>query len=79
MYLGDDQIKHNDVLDTEANLEDVIYQLGKIMFSLSLKRGSDQAEASLQELTEFLVRESSLGHITPQLQKKILGKQIILL
>ncbi|XP_055901805.1 uncharacterized protein LOC129938341 isoform X3 [Eupeodes corollae] len=59
-------------LYTEFSLEEVIYQLGKVMFSESLAHGSDQAQQELQRLTDFLEEEGRQGMISPELQKKVL-------
>ncbi|XP_055853569.1 uncharacterized protein LOC129917197 isoform X2 [Episyrphus balteatus] len=59
-------------LYTEFSLEEVIYQLGKVMFSESLSHGSDQAQQELQRLTDFLEEEGKQGMISPELQKKVL-------
>lgn len=61
-----------DFLYAEYSLEEVIYQLAKVMFSQSLTRGSDQAQNALQRLTGFLEAEGIHGRISPALQKKIL-------
>lgn len=62
-----------DFLYAEYSLEEVIYQLAKVMFSQSLTRGSDEAQNALQRLTGFLESEGIHGRISPALQKKILG------
>lgn len=61
-----------DFLYAEYSLEEVIYQLAKVMFTQSLTRGSEPAQRALQKLTEFLESEGSHGRISPILQKKIL-------
>lgn len=61
-----------DFLYAEYSLEEVIYQLAKVMFTQSLTRGSEPAQHALQKLTEFLESEGSHGRISPVLQKKIL-------
>ncbi|XP_037029914.1 uncharacterized protein LOC119069847 isoform X2 [Bradysia coprophila] len=61
-----------DFLYAEYSLEEVIYQLAKVMFSQSLTRGSEQAQAALQRLTGFLESEGAHGRISPALQKKVL-------
>lgn len=61
-----------DFLYAEYSLEEVIYQLAKVMFTQSLTRGSEPAQHALQKLTEFLESEGSHGRISPILQKKIL-------
>lgn len=61
-----------DFLYAEYSLEEVIYQLAKVMFSQSLTHGSEQAQRALQRLTGFLETEGEHGRISPALQKKIL-------
>lgn len=61
-----------DFLYAEYSLEEVIYQLAKVMFTQSLTRGSEPAQHALQKLTEFLESEGTHGRISPVLQKKIL-------
>lgn len=63
-----------DFLYAEYSLEEVIYQLAKVMFAQSLTKGSEPAQHALQKLTEFLESEGVHGRISPTLQKKILGK-----
>uniref|UniRef100_A0A8D8BX63 (northern house mosquito) hypothetical protein n=1 Tax=Culex pipiens TaxID=7175 RepID=A0A8D8BX63_CULPI len=61
-----------DFLYAEYSLEEVIYQLAKVMFVQSLTQGSEPAQHALQKLTEFLESEGVHGRISPTLQKKIL-------
>lgn len=61
-----------DFLYAEYSLEEVIYQLAKVMFAQSLTQGSEPAQHALQKLTEFLESEGVHGRISPTLQKKIL-------
>lgn len=61
-----------DFLYAEYSLEEVIYQLAKVMFAQSLTQGSEPAQHALQKLTEFLESEGAHGRISPTLQKKIL-------
>lgn len=63
-----------DFLFGEYSLEEVIYQLAKTMFTQSLTHGSEESQAALQKLTQFLENEGKQGRISPALQKKILGK-----
>lgn len=62
-----------DFLFGEYSLEEVIYQLAKTMFTQSLTHGSEESQAALQKLTQFLENEGNHGRISPALQKKILG------
>jgi hypothetical protein len=64
-----------DYLFGEYSLEEVIYQLAKTMFTQSLTHGSEESQAALQKLTQFLENEGKHGRISPALQKKILGKR----
>lgn len=61
-----------DFLYAEYSLEEVIYQLSKVMFTQSLTRGSEPAQSALEKLTAFLETEGTHGRISPALQKKIL-------
>lgn len=61
-----------DFLYAEYSLEEVIYQLAKVMFAQSLTKGSEPAQTALQRLTNFLEAEGAQGRISPALQKKIL-------
>lgn len=61
-----------DFVYTEYTLEEVIYQLAKVMFAQSLTHDSGQSQKALQRLTSFLETEGELGRISPSLQKKIL-------
>ncbi|XP_058442738.1 uncharacterized protein LOC131425139 [Malaya genurostris] len=61
-----------DFLYAEYSLEEVIYQLAKVMFTQSLTRGSEPAQHALEKLTTFLESEGTHGRISPVLQKKIL-------
>lgn len=66
------RIKLTEFFITESSLEEVIYQLAKVMFSQSLIHGSEQSQRALQKLTEFLETEGENGKISPELQKKVL-------
>jgi len=61
-----------DFLYAEYSLEEVIYQLAKVMFSQSLNQGSDEAQIALQRLTNFLENEGAHRRISPALQRKVL-------
>lgn len=67
-----------DFLYTEYSLEEVIYQLAKVMFTQSLTRGSAEAQQALQKFTNFLEVEAEQGHISRALEKKVLGKHSML-
>lgn len=68
-----EKLRVADFLYTEYSLEEVIYQLSKIMFTQSLTRGSAEAQAALQKFTNFLETEAEEGHISRALEKKVLG------
>ncbi|CRK95109.1 CLUMA_CG008587, isoform A [Clunio marinus] len=61
-----------DFLYGEYPLEEVIYQLAKVMFTQSLTHGSEESQDALQKLTQFLDNEGKNGRISPTLQKKVL-------
>ncbi|XP_049945995.1 uncharacterized protein LOC126428137 [Schistocerca serialis cubense] len=67
-----ERLKVVDFLYTEYSLEEVIYQLAKIMFTQSLTRGSAEAQSALQKFTAFLEAEAEQGHISRSLEKKVL-------
>lgn len=71
-----ERLRIADFLYTEYSLEEVIYQLAKLMFSQSLTHGSAEAQQALQKFTNFLEAEASQGHISRALEKKVLGKII---
>ncbi|XP_055315447.1 uncharacterized protein LOC129575609 isoform X2 [Sitodiplosis mosellana] len=68
-----------DFLYAEYSLEEVIYQLAKVMFSQSLSKGSEEAQIALQRLTTFLEGEGTSGRISPALQKKVLDVLLVAL
>ncbi|XP_070503697.1 uncharacterized protein [Chironomus tepperi] len=61
-----------DFIFGEYSLEEVIYQLAKTMFTQSLTNESEESQAALQNLTQFLDTEGKRGRISPILQKKVL-------
>ncbi|XP_069689668.1 protein CIP2A homolog [Periplaneta americana] len=67
-----ERLRIADFLYTEYSLEEVIYQLAKVMFSQSLNRGSAEAQEALQKFTSFLETEAEQGHISRSLEKKVL-------
>lgn len=67
-----ERLRVADFLYTEYSLEEVIYQLAKVMFSQSLTRGSKEAQKALQRFTNFLEKEAEHGQISRSLEKKIL-------
>ncbi|XP_044727050.1 uncharacterized protein LOC123290787 [Chrysoperla carnea] len=67
-----ERLRVADFLYTQYSLEEVIYQLAKVMFSQSLTRGSAEAQEALQKFTTFLESETEQGHISRSLEKKVL-------
>ncbi|XP_072378675.1 uncharacterized protein [Diabrotica undecimpunctata] len=67
-----ERLRVADFLYTEYSLEEVIYQLAKVMFTQSLTRGSAEAQQALQKFTSFLEAEAEQGHISRALEKKVL-------
>lgn len=67
-----ERLRVADFLYTEYSLEEVIYQLAKVMFAQSLNRGNDDAQEALQKFTNFLESEAEQGHISRSLEKKVL-------
>ncbi|XP_068910270.1 uncharacterized protein [Tenebrio molitor] len=67
-----ERLRVADFLYTEYSLEEVIYQLAKVMFTQSLTRGSAEAQQALQKFTNFLEVEAEQGHISRALEKKVL-------
>ncbi|XP_063704295.1 uncharacterized protein LOC134833780 [Culicoides brevitarsis] len=62
-----------DFLYAEYTLEQVIYQLARVMFTQSLTQDqSEDTQVALEKLTAFLENEGQQGRISPVLQKKIL-------
>lgn len=68
-----------DFLYAEYSLEEVIYQLAKVLFSQSLHQGSEKAQMALQKLTGFLESEGAHGRLSPALQKKVLDVLLVAL
>ncbi|GLH03154.1 Uncharacterized protein GBIM_09056, partial [Gryllus bimaculatus] len=67
-----ERLRVADFLYTEYSLEEVIYQLAKVMFAQSLNRGNADAQEALQKFTNFLESEAEQGHISRSLEKKVL-------
>lgn len=70
-----ERLRVADFLYTEYSLEEIIYQLAKVMFTQGLTRGSAEAQQALQKFTKFLETEAEQGHISRTLEKKVLGMQ----
>ncbi|XP_059351174.1 uncharacterized protein LOC130687478 isoform X2 [Daphnia carinata] len=58
-----------DLLSNQYTLEEILYQLARILFSQSL---SQEAEEALRKFADFLEKESKEGKMSPELQKKVL-------
>lgn len=69
-----ERLRVADFLYSEYSLEEVIYQLAKVVFSQSLARGSSDAQVALQRFVSFLEKEARLGQISRGLEKKIIGR-----
>ncbi|XP_030369722.1 uncharacterized protein LOC115620568 isoform X3 [Scaptodrosophila lebanonensis] len=70
--MGRGRAKIVEYLYNEYSLEEILYNLARVMFAQSLAHGSDEAQHELQKLTDFLEREGNLGVIPVDLQKKVL-------
>ncbi|XP_068216347.1 uncharacterized protein [Palaemon carinicauda] len=66
-----ERLRGQDYVSTEYSLEEVIYQLAKILFKQAMHReiGSEKA---LQEVAALLEKEAARGAITPEVEKKVL-------
>ncbi|XP_066977094.1 uncharacterized protein [Macrobrachium rosenbergii] len=66
-----ERLRGQDYVSTEYSLEDVIYQMAKILFKQAMHRdiGSEKA---LQEVAALLEKEAARGAITPEVEKKVL-------
>lgn len=61
-----------DFLYAEYTMEEVIYQLAKVMFADALIKGSVPAQDALQKFIGFIEVEASQGRISGNLQKKVI-------
>lgn len=62
-----------DLLSNQYTLEEILYQLARILFSQSLSQaGHPEAEEALRKFADFLEKESKEGKMSPELQKKVL-------
>ncbi|XP_063533466.1 uncharacterized protein LOC134743752 [Cydia strobilella] len=71
-----DKLKAADTLYTEYTLEEIIYQLAKMMFSQSLSRDPATARAATQRFMAFLEREAERGQLSRTIEKKVLDVMI---
>ncbi|KAK4296394.1 hypothetical protein Pmani_031110 [Petrolisthes manimaculis] len=61
---------------TQYSLEEVIYQLAKILFKQAMHRGDLGSERALQEVAALLEKEVARGAITPEVEKKVLDVMV---
>ncbi|XP_013200206.2 uncharacterized protein LOC106142841 isoform X1 [Amyelois transitella] len=71
-----DKLKAADTLYTEYTLEEIIYQLAKMMFSQSLSRDPASARAATQRFMAFLELEAERGQLSRTIEKKVLDVMI---
>jgi len=62
----------SDYTYAQTMMDEIIYQLAKLMFNQGLFIGGSEAQESLQKFTDFLETEASRGRISRALEKKIL-------
>ncbi|XP_045447064.1 uncharacterized protein LOC123655294 [Melitaea cinxia] len=67
-----DKLRAADTLYTEYTLEEIIYQLAKMLFSQSLLREPAPARAAAQRLASLLEREAERGRLSRTIQKRVL-------
>lgn len=72
-----DRLRGPDYVSTEYSLEEVIYQLAKILFKQAMHREGDVgSEKALQEVAALLEKEAARGAITPEVEKKVLDVMV---
>ncbi|XP_072940110.1 uncharacterized protein [Epargyreus clarus] len=71
-----DKLRAADTLYTEYTLEEIIYQLAKMMFSQSLSRDPAAARAATQRFMAFLELEAERGQLSRTIEKKVLDVMI---
>ncbi|KAI5646596.1 hypothetical protein NE865_01530 [Phthorimaea operculella] len=71
-----EKLKAADTLYTEYTLEEIIYQLAKMMFSQSLSRDPATARAATQRFMAFLELEAERGQLSRTIEKKVLDVMI---
>lgn len=69
-----ERLRLADFLYTEYSLEEVIYQLAKVIFTQSLSDGNVDAQTALTKFINFLEKEAEEGRISRALEKKVLGE-----
>ncbi|KAG0721695.1 hypothetical protein GWK47_045921 [Chionoecetes opilio] len=71
-----ERLRGQDDQYTQYSLEEVIYQLAKIIFKQAMHRGGDEgSERALQEVAALLEKEVARGVISPEVEKKLLAGQ----
>ncbi|XP_068631340.1 uncharacterized protein [Battus philenor] len=71
-----EKLRAADNLYTEYTLEEIIYQLAKMMFSQSLSRDPASARAATQRFMTFLELEAERGQLSRTIEKKVLDVMI---
>ncbi|XP_063871098.1 uncharacterized protein LOC135106239 [Scylla paramamosain] len=72
-----ERLRGQDDQYTQYSLEEVIYQLAKIIFKQAMHRGGDEgSERALQEVAALLEKEVARGAISPQVEKKLLDVMV---
>ncbi|KAK8727328.1 hypothetical protein OTU49_009818 [Cherax quadricarinatus] len=67
------KLKNEDYMLTEYSLEEIIYQLAKILFKQAMHGDGDfGSEKALQGVVTLLEKETARGAITPEVEKKVL-------
>ncbi|CAG9135510.1 unnamed protein product [Plutella xylostella] len=71
-----ERLRAADSLYTEYTLEEIIYQLAKMMFSQSLSHDPREARAALQRFMAFLELEAERGQLSRSIEKKVLDVMV---
>ncbi|XP_041970235.1 uncharacterized protein LOC121726786 [Aricia agestis] len=71
-----ERLRAADSLYTQYTLEEIIYQLAKMMFSQSLSREPAAARAATQRFMSFLELEAERGQLSRTIEKKVLDVMI---
>lgn len=72
-----ERLRNQDEQYTQYSLEEVIYQLAKIIFKQAMHRGGDEgSERALQEVATLLEKEVARGAISPEVEKKLLDVMV---
>lgn len=73
-----ERLRLADQLYKEYSLEEIIYQLAKVMFTQSLGKGNTEAQNALHKLVTFFQKEVKNGQVSRNLERKLLGKELFL-